>query len=112
MGGVNAGVAALAALRRARACGRGDHVDLSLLEAVTPTCTNVQSLYGSMSGTYDASRGSRSLRSNRPRTVTSGFCIFTGQQWTDFCVLIGTAGARRRSRSRQHRRAHREWLSA
>ena len=34
-----------AALRRARSSGRGDHVDLSLLEAVTPN-VHVQSLYG------------------------------------------------------------------
>lgn len=89
MGGVNAGVAALAALRRAHACGRGDHVDLSLLESVTPTCTNVQSLYGSMSGTYDALPRLEIPSIEPTKDGYVGFCIFTGQQWTDFCVLIG-----------------------
>jgi crotonobetainyl-CoA:carnitine CoA-transferase CaiB-like acyl-CoA transferase len=89
MGGVNAGVAALAALRRAQASGRGDHVDLSLLEAVTPTCTNVQSLYGSMSGTYDALPRLEIPSIEPTKDGYVGFCIFTGQQWVDFCVLIG-----------------------
>ncbi|MEO5837668.1 MAG: CoA transferase [Acidimicrobiales bacterium] len=89
MGGVNAGVAALAALRRARACGRGDHVDLSLLEAVTPTCTNVQTLYGSMTGTYDALPRLEIPSIEPTKDGYVGFCIFTGQQWIDFCVLIG-----------------------
>lgn len=89
MGGVNAGVAALAALRRAHACGRGDHVDLSLLESVTPTCTNVQSLYGSMSGTYEAVPRLEIPSIEPTKDGYVGFCIFTGQQWNDFCVLIG-----------------------
>jgi crotonobetainyl-CoA:carnitine CoA-transferase CaiB-like acyl-CoA transferase len=89
MGGVNAGVAALAALRRAQACGRGDHVDLSLLEAVTPTCTNVQSLYGSMTGVYDAQPRLEIPSIEPTKDGYVGFCIFTGQQWIDFCVLIG-----------------------
>ena len=88
MGGVNAAVAALAALRRARSCGRGDHVDLSLLETVTPTCTNVQSLYGSMSGTYDAQARLEIPSIEPTKDGYVGFCIFTGQQWIDFCVLI------------------------
>ena len=97
MGGVNAAVAALAALRRARSCGSGDHVDLSLLEAVTPTCTNVQSLYGSMSGTYDAQPRLEIPSIEPTKDGYVGFCIFTGQQWIDFCVLIGQPRTGRRS---------------
>ena len=89
VGGVSAAVAAAAALRRARATGRGDHVDLSLLEAVTPTCSNVQTLWGSMSGSYDVEP--RLEIPSIEVTVDGyvGFCIFTGQQWQDFCLLIG-----------------------
>ena len=89
MGGVNAAVAAAAALRRARFTGRGDHIDLSLLEAVTPTCSNVQTLWGSMSGS-DAAAPRLEIPSIEP-TLDGyvGFCIFTGQQWQDFCLLIG-----------------------
>lgn len=89
IGGVNAAVAAMAALRRARMTGRGDHVDLSLLEAVTPTCSNVQTLWGSMSGTYE-SEPRLEIPSIEP-TLDGfvGFCVFTGQQWQDFCLLLG-----------------------
>lgn len=89
IGGVSAAVAAAAALRRARRTGRGDHVDLSLLEAVTPTCSNVQTLWGSMSGLYE-NKPLLEVPSIEPtRDGHVGFCVFTGQQWQDFCLLIG-----------------------
>jgi crotonobetainyl-CoA:carnitine CoA-transferase CaiB-like acyl-CoA transferase len=89
VGGVSAACAAAAALRRARATGIGDLVDVSLLEAVTPTCSNVQSLWGSMSGLFEA-RPLLEIPSIEPTADGYvGFCVFTGQQWQDFCVLIG-----------------------
>ena len=88
MGGVSAAVAGLAALQRARRTGNGDHVDLSLFETITPTCTNVQSVYGAMTGEY-ASEPRLEIPSIEPtKDGYVGFCIFTGQQWQDFCVLI------------------------
>lgn len=89
MGGVTAAVAAAAALRRARRSGIGDHVDLSLLETITPTCTNVQTLWGSFTGDYDT-RALLEVPSVEPtRDGYVGFCVFTGQQWQDFTVLVG-----------------------
>ena len=89
MGGVNAAVAATAALRRARRTGVGDHVDLSLLETITPTCTNVQTLWGSFTGDY-GTRAMLEVPSVEPtRDGYVGFCVFTGQQWQDFTVLVG-----------------------
>ena len=89
MGGVTAAVAATAALRRARRSGIGDHVDLSLLETITPTCTNVQTLWGSFTGDYDT-RALLEVPSVEPtRDGYVGFCVFTGQQWQDFTVLVG-----------------------
>ena len=89
MGGVTAAVAATAALRRARRTGIGDHVDLSLLETITPTCTNVQTLWGSFTGEYDT-RIALEVPSVEPtRDGYVGFCVFTGQQWQDFTVLVG-----------------------
>lgn len=89
MGGVTAAVAATAALRRARRTGVGDHVDLSLLETITPTCTNVQTLWGSFTGEYDT-RFALEVPSVEPtRDGYVGFCVFTGQQWRDFTVLVG-----------------------
>ncbi len=89
MGGVTAAVAATAALRRARRTGVGDHVDLSLLETITPTCTNVQTLWGSFTGDYDT-KALLEVPSVEPtRDGYVGFCVFTGQQWQDFTVLVG-----------------------
>ncbi len=89
MGGLTAAVAATAALRRARRTGIGDHVDLSLLETITPTCTNVQTLWGSFTGDYDT-KALLEVPSVEPtRDGYAGFCVFTGQQWQDFTVLVG-----------------------
>ena len=89
MGGLSAAVAATAALRRARRTGQGDHVDLSLLETITPTCTNVQTLWGSFTGDYDT-KALLEVPSVEPtRYGYVGFCVFTGQQWQDFTVLVG-----------------------
>ncbi len=89
MGGVTAAVAATAAVRRARRTGMGDHVDLSLLETITPTCTNVQTLWGSFTGDYDT-KALLEVPSIEPtRDGYVGFCVFTGQQWQDFTVLVG-----------------------
>ncbi len=89
MGGVTAAVAATAALRRARRTGIGDHVDLSLLETITPTCTNVQTLWGSFTGEYDTRIASEVPSVEPTRDGYVGFCVFTGQQWQDFTVLVG-----------------------
>ena len=89
MGGLTAAVAATAALRRARRTGKGDHVDLSLLETIAPTCTNVQTLWGSFTGDYDT-KALLEVPSVEPtRDGYVGFCVFTGQQWQDFTVLVG-----------------------
>lgn len=88
VGGVAAACAAAAALRRARATGVGDLVDCSLLEAITPTCSNVQTLWGSMSGTFDATPAFEIPSIEPTADGYVGFCVFTGQQWQDFCVLI------------------------
>ncbi len=86
--GAVAATIGLAAVRRARDTGLGEHVDLSMLEVINPTCTNLLSVWGSFSGATDAVR-LRELPSIEPTADGYvGFCIFTGQQWQDFCVLI------------------------
>ncbi len=89
IGGASAALAVLAERRRAERTGCGDHVDVSLYEAMTPTCTNVQSLWGSMSGNRDASPMLEVPSIGPTKDGFVGFCIFTGQQWADFCLLIG-----------------------
>jgi crotonobetainyl-CoA:carnitine CoA-transferase CaiB-like acyl-CoA transferase len=88
MAGSYAAVGALAALRRADLSGRGDCIDISQLEAVTPTLTNYGSVWGSLSG--DVSTGaSEDVPSIEPTSDGwVGFCLFTGQQWLDFLVMI------------------------
>jgi len=87
--GVSAAVAGVAAWRRARATGSGDHVDLSTYEVVTPTCTNVQSLWGSMTGVRETAAMTEVPSIEPTRDGFVGFCVFTGQQWQDFCAMVG-----------------------
>ena len=87
--GVSAAVAGLAAWRRALATGAGDHVDVSMFEVVTPTCTNTLALWGSMTGTMDATAMIEVPSIEPTLDGYVGFCIFTGQQWQDFCAMVG-----------------------
>ncbi len=87
--GLTAAVAATAALRRAWRTGMGDHVDLSMLETITPTCTNVQTLWGSFTGDYETKTMLEVPSVEPTRDGYVGFCVFTGQQWQDFTVLVG-----------------------
>jgi crotonobetainyl-CoA:carnitine CoA-transferase CaiB-like acyl-CoA transferase len=81
-------VAALAALRKADRDGVGERVDVSKLEAITPTLTNAGSLWGFFSDVWDlpASEDVPSIEPTADGWI--GFCIFTPQQWQDFSVLI------------------------
>jgi crotonobetainyl-CoA:carnitine CoA-transferase CaiB-like acyl-CoA transferase len=81
-------LAALAALRKADRDGRGERVDVSKLEAITPTLTNVGSLWGFFSDVWHLP-SSEDVPSIEP-TANGwiGFCIFTSQQWQDFALLI------------------------
>ena len=87
--GITAAVAILADRHRAAATGRGADIDLSMLEVVTPTCTNVQSVWGSFTGIYDTDALVEVPSIEPTADGHVGFCIFTGQQWNDFTVLIG-----------------------
>ena len=89
LSGVTAAVAVLADRHRVAATGWGDHIDLSMLETITPTCTNVQSVWGSFSGVYDTEALVEVPSIEPTADGHVGFCIFTGQQWKDFTVLIG-----------------------
>ncbi len=87
-GGLYAAIAALAAREQADRTGRGRFVDLSLLEAMAPTFTNVAHVWGSFSGTWEVPPSEEIPGIEPTRDGHIGFCIFTGQQWQDFCVLI------------------------
>jgi crotonobetainyl-CoA:carnitine CoA-transferase CaiB-like acyl-CoA transferase len=89
LGGSYAAIGALAACEGARRGGRGQHVDLSLLEVVHLSMAPF--------GTVVASFGGSAVLSNRTVEIPSiepaadgfvGFCTITNQQWRDFLVLI------------------------
>jgi crotonobetainyl-CoA:carnitine CoA-transferase CaiB-like acyl-CoA transferase len=88
--GVYAANGLLASVRRGRRDGRGELVDVAILDAVTLTLTNMHPV------TYLSEAGMP--RDPRPMTLLPGnhacsdgwvgFMTGTGQQWQDFCVLV------------------------
>jgi crotonobetainyl-CoA:carnitine CoA-transferase CaiB-like acyl-CoA transferase len=83
-----AAVGALFAWLSARNTGRGQHVDLSIFEAMLLSMT----YYHDLSGQWREGKLPRAIEvpSVEPaRDGWVGFCTITGQQWLDFCVLIG-----------------------
>jgi crotonobetainyl-CoA:carnitine CoA-transferase CaiB-like acyl-CoA transferase len=86
--------ASLAALAVARS-GRGDHVDVSMLECMTTTLGGFGGLYTAMFGMLDAARGFpgpfRNLEApciEPTKDGLVGFCTGTGQQFEDFLLMI------------------------
>jgi crotonobetainyl-CoA:carnitine CoA-transferase CaiB-like acyl-CoA transferase len=87
--GAFAALAALAAGESARRSGRGEHVDLSLLEVMFLTMAPNLALYQSLAGRKHAYPRSLELPSIEPTADGYvGFCTITGQQWRDFMLLI------------------------
>jgi crotonobetainyl-CoA:carnitine CoA-transferase CaiB-like acyl-CoA transferase len=86
--GVYAAVSALAAWRSARQTGEGQVVDLSQFE-VALSCLTVYGDMGSQffDGLLPRSIDIPSIEPTRDGYV--GFCTTTGQQWTDFCSMLG-----------------------
>lgn len=90
--GTFAAVAALAAVQRARRTGHGEHIDLSLLEAMTVAGTNFFDLFWSLFGRPDPPPGpARTIETPSIEPTADGyvgFCTNSGQQFRDFLVLI------------------------
>jgi crotonobetainyl-CoA:carnitine CoA-transferase CaiB-like acyl-CoA transferase len=88
LSGTYAALGIVAALRAARRDGLGARVDLSKLEAITPTLTNAGSVWGHFSQVF-ALPASEDVPSIEPTADGwIGFCIFTAQQWKDFSLLV------------------------
>jgi crotonobetainyl-CoA:carnitine CoA-transferase CaiB-like acyl-CoA transferase len=113
-GGLYAAIGALSAARRSEHSGLGSFVDLSLLEAMTPTFTNVAHAWGSFTGIWEVPPADEIPGIEPTADGFVGFCIFTGQQWQDFCVLIERPELRERSEleTMVGRLAHAEELRA
>lgn len=89
LGGTYAAVAALTAHRGARRSGRGEHVDLALLEVMALTMAPNTMVWESLAGQPGPFARTVEIPSIEPaRDGYVGFCTITAQQWRDFLVLI------------------------
>lgn len=80
---------AVAAWMSARRTGEGQHIDLSLFECLLHTLTNYHaSIFSAFHpGALAQSLETPSIEPARDGWV--GLCTYTGQQWKDFCSMIG-----------------------
>ena len=86
--GVYAATGGLSSWLSARISGRGQHVDVSMFEAMLISMT----VYHDLNGQWVERDLARSveLPSIEPaKDGWVGFCTITGQQWKDFCMMIG-----------------------
>ena len=91
VGGTYAATAALAALWRARCTGHGEHVDFSLLEALTLAGSGYLDLVARLVGGHDFSRLPLSIETPSIEPTADGYVGFTTnsrQQVSDFMILI------------------------
>jgi crotonobetainyl-CoA:carnitine CoA-transferase CaiB-like acyl-CoA transferase len=89
LGGAYAAVAALTACWGARRSGRGEHVDLALLEVMALTMAPNSMVWESLAGQPSPFARTVEVPSIEPaRDGYIGFCTITAQQWRDFLVLI------------------------
>jgi len=86
--GTYAALAALGAWLAARQTGEGRHVDVSIFECMLLSMT-VQHDLGSQfhGGLLAQSIETPSIEPAKDDWV--GFCTYTGQQWKDFCLMLG-----------------------
>ncbi len=79
---------ALFAWLHARSTGRGQHVDVSAFECTLASLTTLHDLQGQFLGIPSAiSIDTPSIEPAKDGWV--GLTAYTGQQWKDFCLLIG-----------------------
>lgn len=92
--GTYAAVAALAALRSAAMSGRGEHVDVALLDCMTVAMTTYPSVFVSFSGRPPPPGTGRSIEVPSIEPTADGYVVFTtnsARQFHDFLMMIGRA---------------------
>ncbi|MDG2333303.1 MAG: CoA transferase [Myxococcota bacterium] len=80
--------AALSAVFSARKTGLGHHVDLSIFESML-TCLTI---YHDLSSQWFEGPLPRGIEIPSIEPASDGYvgyCVITGQQWTDFCAMLG-----------------------
>lgn len=86
--GCAAAVAAMTSWLSAKQTGLGQHADLSSFEAQILITTIYPDLYG-LWGDKPMGRTIEVPSIEKAKDGSVGFCLITGQQWLDFCALIG-----------------------
>jgi crotonobetainyl-CoA:carnitine CoA-transferase CaiB-like acyl-CoA transferase len=86
--GTYAALAALSLWLAARQTGEGRHADLSIFECMLLSMT-VQHDLGSQFHGGSASQSIETPSIEPAKDDWVGFCTYTGQQWKDFCLMIG-----------------------
>jgi crotonobetainyl-CoA:carnitine CoA-transferase CaiB-like acyl-CoA transferase len=90
--GTYAAVGALAALRSARATGRGEVVDVAMLDCMAATMATFPSVFASFLDWPPIRGTGRSVEVPSIEPTADGYAVFTtnsAQQFQDFCLLIG-----------------------
>ncbi len=91
VGGTFAGVAALAAVRRAQQSGQGEWIDFSLLEVMNIAAGVFGDLMNSLSGRAELTGTGRTVEIPSIEPTKDGWVGFntnSNQQYSDFCLLI------------------------
>lgn len=90
--GTYAAVATLAAVRGARTTGRGEHVDVAMLDCMALTMTTYPSVFAEFLGWPPMTGTGRTTEVPSIEPGTDGYVVFTtnsAQQFHDFLVMIG-----------------------
>ncbi len=89
--GTFASVPAVAAMRRGRRTGHGDHIDFSMAEIMSVAGSNYADLMYSLRGRPPTDRPARTLETPSIEPTSDGYVGFntnTNQQFTDFLLMI------------------------
>jgi crotonobetainyl-CoA:carnitine CoA-transferase CaiB-like acyl-CoA transferase len=86
--GVLAAYGALAVRRRVRNGGHGEHLDLSMLEAMTLTMQSCEWLHTQLIGVPPITRSVEVPSVEQAKDGYVGITMVTGQQWLDFAAMV------------------------
>jgi crotonobetainyl-CoA:carnitine CoA-transferase CaiB-like acyl-CoA transferase len=90
--GTYAALGALAAHRESRRSGRGEHVDVAMLDCMAVAMVSYPSVFASFSGRPPQNGTGRVIEVPSVEPTADGFAVFTtnsAQQFQDFLVMIG-----------------------
>jgi crotonobetainyl-CoA:carnitine CoA-transferase CaiB-like acyl-CoA transferase len=88
VGGSLAAFGALALMRRVRAGGPGDHLDLGLLEAMTLSMQSSEWLHTHLLRVGNIQRSIEVPSVEQAADGFVGMTLITAQQWLDFCAMV------------------------